>query len=538
MTTAFRSTARCIGWFTDDTPKRFEAYGWHVVRAVDGHDPDAIARAIAAARREKARPTLICCKTIIGCGSPNKQGTGGIPRRGARRGGSRRRPQGAGLAARAVRDSGGDSRRLGCARVRQARREPNGAGASTPTRRRIPSSPPNSAGARTLPCRWTSTPGSRRVPPRRRRRRSRSRRARARRPCSTASARSCRSCSAARPTSPVRTTRASRAPRHSRLRHPAGNYLHYGVREFGMAAIMNGIALHGGFIPFGGTFLVFSDYARNALRMAALMKRRTIFVLTHDSIGLGEDGPTHQPVEHVATLRMIPNMEVWRPCDTVGDGGRVGRGNRAAGTAPTVLAAHAAGTAAAAARAGADRRHRARRLCARRRRRPSRLHPDRDRLGSRGSRSRPRAQLAGRGPQGAGRVDALHQRLRRAGRGLARAVLPPAVGARVAIEAGVTDGWWRYVGPRGPVVGMNGFGASAPAKDLFRHFGFTVRHRRGGGGVIVKRRVAHHGHQGWHQRLRPHRTQHPARAVRGEAFGRDQHRRRSTISATRRPTRT
>jgi transketolase len=252
---------------------------------------------------------------------------------------------------------------------------------------------------------------------------------------------------------------------------PAGDYLHYGVREFGMGAVMNGIALHGGYVPFGGTFLVFSDYARSSLRMASIVETGSIFVLTHDSIGLGEDGPTHQPVEHLASLRVIPRMEVWRPCDTaetwVAWGAAIRRRH-----APTILALtrqslpqqpRDAAQLAAIARGGYV-------------------------LADGGG--RPDCILIATGSEVALAVEAARELASR-GRKVRivsmpctsvfdaqdaawrHAVLPPDVGARVAIEAGVADGWWRYVGARGRVVGMKGFGASAPAKDLFRHFGFT-----------------------------------------------------------------
>ena len=253
--------------------------------------------------------------------------------------------------------------------------------------------------------------------------------------------------------------------------HPAGDYLHYGVREFGMGAVMNGIVLHGGYVPFGGTFLVFSDYARSSLRMASIIEAGSIFVLTHDSIGLGEDGPTHQPVEHLASLRLIPRMEVWRPCDTaetwVAWGAAIRRRH-----APTVLALT----------------------------RQSLPQQPRDSAGlsaiARGgyvladAGGRPDCILIATGSEVALAVEAARELASRGRKARVvsmpctsvfdsqdaawrDAVLPPDVGARVAIEAGVADGWWRYVGPGGRVVGMRSFGASAPGKDLFKHFGFT-----------------------------------------------------------------
>jgi transketolase len=255
-------------------------------------------------------------------------------------------------------------------------------------------------------------------------------------------------------------------------KEPSGNYLHYGVREFGMAAIMNGIALHGGFIPYGGTFLVFSDYARNAMRMSALMRQRVIYVLTHDSIGLGEDGPTHQPIEHIPSLRIIPNLVVWRPCDTVETAiawvDAIERGD-----APSVLALT---------RQALPAQPRTAEQIANVRRGGYVL---KDCAGT------PEVILIATGSEVALAVEAAAA-LEQSGRRVRvvsmpstnvfeaqdaayrDAVLPPNVALRVAIEAAAPETWWRYVGPKGGVVGMTSFGASAPAKDLFKHFGFTV----------------------------------------------------------------
>jgi transketolase len=249
-----------------------------------------------------------------------------------------------------------------------------------------------------------------------------------------------------------------------------GNYLHYGVREFGMTAIMNGVALHGGFIPYGGTFLVFSDYARNAVRMAALMKQRVILVYTHDSIGLGEDGPTHQPVEHVASLRIVPNVRVWRPCDTVETAAAWADAiERRDGPTCLILSRQAlpAMSRSAAQLAEVARGGYVLVDCG----------------------SAPECILIATGSEVGLAVDSA-RRLAEAGRRVRvvsmpctsvfdaqpqayrDSVLPPGV-PRVAIEAGVRDGWWRYVGTGGAVIGMDTFGASAPAKRLFEHFGFT-----------------------------------------------------------------
>ena len=249
-----------------------------------------------------------------------------------------------------------------------------------------------------------------------------------------------------------------------------GNYLHYGVREFGMTAIMNGIALHRGLIPYGGTFLVFADYARNAVRMAALMKQGTILVYTHDSIGLGEDGPTHQPVEHLWSLRMIPQISLWRPCDTV----------------ETAVAWAAA----------IERRDGPTCLVLTRQALPHVARTDEQIAAIRKGgyvtvdcAGTPQCVLIATGSEVALAIDAakaLEEQGRRVrvvsmpstdafdaqSQSWRDSVLPPGV-PRVAIEAGVRDGWWRYVGERGAVIGMTGFGASAPAKALFEHFGFT-----------------------------------------------------------------
>ncbi len=251
-------------------------------------------------------------------------------------------------------------------------------------------------------------------------------------------------------------------------------HVSYGVREFGMAAIMNGVALHGGYIPYGGTFLTFSDYSRNAVRMAALMKLRVIHVFTHDSIGLGEDGPTHQAVEHVPSLRLIPQLDVWRPADTIETA--VAWAQRAAAARRPGRAGAVAPGAAGGGHAGAVRRHRPRRLCAVRctRRPGTACGAHRHRLGA-------AVRLAGakaagrRRPAGARGVDALHQRLRPAAASYRDQVLPPQLPA-VAVEAAQPDFWRKYVGRDGGVVGIASFGESAPAADLYKHFGITAEH--------------------------------------------------------------
>ncbi|HEY5558559.1 MAG TPA: transketolase [Steroidobacteraceae bacterium] len=459
------------GWFTDDTPRRFEAYGWQVIRGVDGHDPDAVTGAIRKAKRATSKPTLICCKTIIGFGAPNKQG--------------KEECHGAAL---------------GSDEVALARK--------TLGWTHEPFVVPDDIRAA-----WDARATGRRAEGRWRRRirayqqahpelaAEFLRRAEAVLPAGLDAAIAAGAAAAQAAAQSVATRQSSQAvlnglagrvpellggsadltgSNNTRIKgmaafagdRPDGRYLHYGVREFGMGAIMNGIALHGGFIPFGGTFLVFADYARSSLRMASIIETGSIFVLTHDSIGLGEDGPTHQPVEHLASLRMIPRMEVWRPCDTaetwVAWGAAIARRH-----APTVLAL-------------------TRQALPPQARDASQLDAIR-----RGGyvlvecAGRPECILIATGSEVGIAVDAAREL---AGRGRRvrvvsmpctsvfdaqeeswrGAVLPADVTRRVAIEAGVADGWWRYVGQRGRVIGMKTFGASGTGKDLFRHFGFTA----------------------------------------------------------------
>src|SRR3989338_5024952 len=272
------------GWFTDDTPKRFEAYGWHVIADVNGHDPEAVDAAINAGKKVTDKPTLICCKTVIGMGSPNKADTHDV--------------HGAAL--------GNDE----VAATREY------IGWKNPPFE-ISKHVYEAWDARTkgeLPANWAAHAAEVIAKTNEKAETIATRKA------------SQNAINALAPVLPEflggsADLTGSNLTNWTGCKHirgkSTGNYISYGVREFGMAHIMNGMALHGGFLPFGGTFLMFSEYARNALRMSALMKQRVIYVFTHDSIGLGEDGPTHQPVEQTATLRYIPNMEVWRPCDTV-----------------------------------------------------------------------------------------------------------------------------------------------------------------------------------------------------------------------------
>ena len=463
------------GWFTDDTPKRFEAYGWHVIPAVDGHDAEAIARAIVAAKAETARPTLICCKTVIGWGAPNKQGTEAT--HGAALG------EAEVAAARQFLDwpyepfvvpeeirKAWDARERG-ARVEQAwRRKLEAYSVAHPDlaaefERRMAGKLPE--GWRPAIDEFVAAAQQKAAPLATR----------------ASSQQSLNVLGAAIPellggsadlTGSNNTNhKGSRAITHD---DASGNYLHYGVREFGMAALMNGVSLHGGFVPYGGTFLVFSDYARNGVRMSALMKQGVVYVFTHDSIGLGEDGPTHQPVEHVASLRMIPDLRLWRPCDTVETGvAWADAVARRDGPSVLVLTRQALPVQPRTPAQVADVA------------RGGYVLADCD--------GKPDAVLIATGSEVALAVEAA-QLLAARGRRVRvvsmpcttlfdaqpadyRAAVLPAGVPRVAVEAGVTDGWYRYVGIDGAVVGMHSFGASAPAKKLFEHYGFTRDHVAG-----------------------------------------------------------
>jgi transketolase len=456
-------------WFTDDTPARFRAYGWHVVADVDGHNPGAVSKAIEAARNEAGRPSLICCKTVIGWGAPNKQGTEKVH-------GEALGPDEAAAARKFLGwtappfevpedvRSGWDARALG-ARLEQQWRDLFAAYArdypelAQEFDRRM---------AGKLPDNWPAHAEIALT-----------------RIAADTVAKATRKSSedalnAFAPALPelfggsadltgsnLTRTKAAVTVTPTKV---AGNYISWGVREFGMSAAMNGMAAHGGYIPFGGTFLTFSDYSRNALRMAALMELRSIFVFTHDSIGLGEDGPTHQSVEQTASLRLIPNLRVWRPCDAVetaaawqdaierADGpsslvltrqalppqprqaaqiAAIRRGGYVLRDADTVeLILIATGSEVALAVAAADV------------------------LTARGHGVRVVSMPC---PTVFAAQDAAWR----------ESVLPVAVTRRIAIEMGVTETWHRWVGPAGRIVGLDVFGKSAPAKDLFQYFGFT-----------------------------------------------------------------
>lgn len=459
-----------VHWFADDTPKRFEAYGWNVIRAVDGHDTDAVDAAIAQAKASD-RPTLICCRTVIGKGAPNKEG--GHDVHGAPLGGAE---------IQATREALGwahepfelpaevysawDAKANGQALEKAwnalfaayAERFPYEAGEfQRRMRGELPGAFEAAVEAFIAKCEdKAETIASRKA--------------------------SQNTIEAFGPVLPeflggsadltgsnLTNWSGSKAVRADAW----GNHINYGVREFGMSAIMNGITLHGGYIPYGGTFLTFSDYSRNALRMAALMRIRTLFVFTHDSIGLGEDGPTHQSVEHVASLRLIPNMDVWRPADT---------------TETAVAWAHAV-----------RREDGPSCLIFSRQNLPFQRRDDATRAQiARGGyvlrdsvnpkSKRPDAVILATGSEVALAVaaadqlaiDGVHVRVvsvpattvfDKQDAAYKASVLPAGV-PRVAVEAGVSDFWWKYQVQA--VVGIDTFGESAPAGVLFKHFGFTA----------------------------------------------------------------
>ncbi len=478
------------GWFTDDTPARFEAYGWHVVREVDGHDGEAVEAAIAAARAEGGRPSLLCCRTTIGWGAPSKAGTAathGAPL-GADEVGGAREAMGWAHPPFEVPD---DVRAGWDARARGARLEAEWRGRMDAYRAAWPELAEELErrlrGA--LPADW---------------------------PDASAAAVE----DIAREGAAAATRKASQIALERFAPHlpelvggsadltdsnlttwtgsrpiardaPDGNYLYFGVREFAMCAIVNGMALHGGAIPYAGTFLVFSDYARNAIRMAALMRLRAVFVLTHDSIGLGEDGPTHQAVEHAPSLRLVPNLSVWRPCDTV-ETAAAWRYAIEREDGPVCLLLSRQGVP-----------HQARepeQLEAIRRggyvlvREPAGRKPDAVVIatGSEvGIAVEAAAVLAGDGY--AVRVVSMPSTdvFDAQDRAWRDEVLPAGV-VRVAVEASHPDGWRKYVGLDGLAIGVATFGESAPAADVYRHFGLTadevaeaVRSRLAGPGGVA-----------------------------------------------------
>ena len=456
------------GWFQDNTPKRFEAYGWHVIPDVDGHDPEAINKALEFARAMTDKPTLICCKTTIGFGSPNKAGSHAS--HGAPLGEDEINLTKAALGwdhgpFEVPEDiyAGWDAREKGAtaeaawnskfAAYQEAHPE-----LAAEFKRRMAGDLPEDWAAKSAE--FIAKVNVEAKSP-------------ATRQASLASIEGYAAllpelfggsadlgCSNLTEWSGFKPMRAE---------SPDSNYINYGVREFGMSAIMNGIALHGGLIPFGATFLMFSEYARNALRMAALMKQRSLFVYTHDSIGLGEDGPTHQPVEQIATLRMIPNMALWRPCDGVETAVAWKAAIERSGGPSCLIFS----------RQGLPFMQRNEQQIADISKGGYVLRdcdgtPDAILIatGSEvGLAVDAAAELAGKGTRvrvvSMPSVDAFEAQ----DEAYRESVLPASVTARVAVEAGVTTGWYKYARK---VVGIDHFGESAPADQLFKEFGFTV----------------------------------------------------------------
>ncbi|WP_447868286.1 transketolase [Rahnella aceris] len=458
------------GWFTDDTAARFEAYGWHVVRGVDGHNPDSIKAAIEEAHKVTDKPSLLMCKTVIGFGSPNKAGTHDVhgAALGAAEVAATREALGWKYAAFEIPQdiyAQWDAKEAGKAKeaawndkfdayakahpelAKEFKRRVNGelpANWETEAQKFIEQLQANPANIASRKASQNALEAFGKVLP--------------------------EFLGGSADLAPSNLTMWSGSK--SIGDDQAGNYIHYGVREFGMTAITNGIALHGGFLPYSATFLMFVEYARNAVRMAALMKIRNVFVYTHDSIGLGEDGPTHQPVEQIASLRVTPNMSTWRPADQVesavawkyaierNDGpvtlifsrqnltqqprtaeqlANVARGGYVLkdcdGTPEVILIATGSEVGITVEAA--------------------------DKLAAAGTKVRVVSMPS---TDAFDKQDAAYR----------ESVLPKAVSARVAVEAGIADYWFKYVGLNGAIVGMHSFGESAPAELLFKEFGFTV----------------------------------------------------------------
>jgi transketolase len=459
------------GWFTDNTAQRFTAYGWHVIDKIDGHNPEAVKKAIEEAKNITDKPSLLCCKTIIGYGCPTKQGKEVC--HGA--------PLGEKEIALARQElawphppfeipeeiyAGWDAKEKGRQRERTWNEKMTAYSEAFPElatelRRRLEGK---------LPVDWQKKSQAFITAVNEKAEKIATRKASQN--CLNGYGPSLAELiggSADLASSNLTIWSGSRGIND----HAAGNYIYFGVREFGMAAITNGISLHGGFIPYGSTFLIFSEYARNALRMAALMKIRSLFVFTHDSIGLGEDGPTHQPVEQAATLRLIPNMSVWRPCDAV----------ESAVAWKFAIEREQGPTSMLFSRQGLPHQPRTSEQIENIRRGGYILFDS--------AKGTPEAIILATGSEVAPAVEAA-KLLGKEGRKVRvvsmpstdvfdaqdtayrQSVLPEAIGSRVAVEAGVSDGWYKYVGLKGKIIGIDRFGESAPADELFTYFGFTV----------------------------------------------------------------
>lgn len=457
------------GWFTDDTPKRFEAYGWHVLADVDGHDANAVAKAIETAKAMTDKPTMICCKTTIGFGSPNKAGSHAC--HGAPLGDEEINLTKAALGwdhgpfeIPSEVYAGWDAKEKGARAESDWNEKLAAYRAEHPElaaefERRMNGDLPADWAAKSAEFVKTVNAKAETIATRK------------------ASLNSIEGYAALLPeifggSADLGCSNLTEWSGYKPMRadKPDANYINYGVREFGMAAMVNGIALHGGFVPFGSTFLMFSEYARNALRMAALMKIQNIEVFTHDSIGLGEDGPTHQPVEQTATLRLIPNMSVWRPCDAV----------EAAVAWKAAIEKKDGPTSLILSRQGLAHQTRTDTQIANITKGAYIL---KDCAGT------PDAIIIATGSEVAlamGAAEALSGKNIRVvsmpevstfeaqDAAYRESVIPAAVTARVVVEAGVTASWYKYAGLNGKVVGLDRFGESAPDVDLFKEFGFTV----------------------------------------------------------------
>lgn len=459
------------GWFTDNTPARFEAYGWHVIAGVDGHDSVAVAAAIQAAQAETAKPTLICCKTIIGYGSPNKSGSHdchGAPLGDAEIAASREFLQWPHAPFEVPADvyEAWDGKAKGQQQQQSWNEQFAAYAAAHPAlaaelKRRLSGE---------LPANWKADSDAYIAKLQAA-------------PATIASRKASQNAlNAYGPLLPELLGGSAdlagsnltiwSGSKGISAADASGNYLYYGVREFGMSAIMNGIALHGGFVPYGATFLMFMEYARNAVRMAALMKQRVIFVYTHDSIGLGEDGPTHQPVEQLASLRVTPNLMNWRPCDQV----------ESAVAWQAAIERTEGPTSLIFTRQNLAQQSRTAEQLALIRRGGYVLKdcagtPDLIIIAT-GSEVELAVQAAATVSEKGHKVrvvsmpstdvfDAQDLAYR-------EAVLPSNVTKRIAVEACIVDSWYKYVGLNGKIIGMTSFGESAPAEQLFEYFGITT----------------------------------------------------------------
>ncbi|MCB5227810.1 transketolase [Alishewanella sp. 16-MA] len=459
------------GWFTDNTPARFEAYGWHVVPNVDGHDPEAVKAAIEQARAVTDKPTLICCKTVIGYGSPNKGGSHdchGAPLGDAEIAAARAFLQWPHAPFDIPADIYADWDAKATGQQAEAKWQQLFASYQAAHPALAAEFLRRSSGA--LPANWAEQ--------------SQAYIAKLQANPATIATRKA-SQNALNNFGPLLpefmggsadlagsnlTIWSGSKPLTAK--DASGNYVYYGVREFGMSAMMNGIALHGGFVPYGATFLMFMEYARNAVRMAALMKQRVIFVYTHDSIGLGEDGPTHQPVEQLASLRVTPNLMNWRPCDQVESAVAWQQAiERTEGPSSLIFTRQNL----------VQQTRNAEQLDAIKRGGYVLLD----------STDAPELIFIATGSEVELAMQAAKQ-LQADGKAVRvvsmpstdvfeqqdatyrEAVLPKAVTKRVAVEAGITDTWYKYVGLNGAIIGMNSFGESAPAEQLFAHFGITT----------------------------------------------------------------